>query len=198
MAKGLTRSRSRRQKTPNPRERELKRLLLSICDDVGFRLYLATYDQPQRRDELIERVAREAETQKVQVTRLDLARAGPESSLVEMLREHVRETNLAPGWRQAVMIVGLESRLDYSAGSKGFAFLHQSNLLRDALPRAAPVPVVLWLSRMTSAALPAEAPDLWHWRAANFDFTGDEAPRLELLRELTTLRSEDHCALSRE
>jgi len=198
VAKALTRQQGRRGKALDARERELKRLRLSVCDDIGFRLYLATYDQPKRRDELIARVIREAEAEKVRVTRLDLAEAGPETNLVGLLRAHLQKTELPPGWRQSVMIVGLEQRLDYLAGREGFSFLHQSNLLRDALPAAAPVPVVLWLSRMASATLPAEAPDLWHWRAANFDFTGDEAPRLELLRELTTLRPEDDLGLSGE
>ena len=57
--------------------------------------------------------------------------------------------------------------------------------------------MVLWLSRLASAALPAEAPDLWHWRAANFDFTGDEAPRTEIWRE-PALRPEDEGGLSGE
>jgi len=191
VAEALTRKRSRRHKTLDPRERELKRLKLSVCDDVGFRLYLATYSQPRQRDELIERVVADAEAEKVRVTRLDLAAAGPETNLVGQLRAHLQKTDLPPGWRQAVMVTGIEQRLDYAGGSDGFAFLHHANLLRDALPEAAPVPVVLWLSRMASAALPAEAPDLWHWRAANFDFTGDEAPRLELLRELSTYRQDE-------
>ncbi|MGH6916885.1 MAG: tetratricopeptide repeat protein, partial [Geminicoccaceae bacterium] len=196
MAEALTRHRTRRGKAVDARERELKRLKLSVCDDVGFRLYLATYDQPKRRDELIERVMREAEAEKVRVARLDLADAKPETNLVGLLRAHLQETDLPPGWRQAVMVTGIEQRIDYSAGREGFAFLHQANLLRDALPESAPVPVVLWLSRMASAALPAEAPDLWHWRAANFDFTGDEAPRVELLRELTTLEPPEDLGLS--
>ena len=173
MAKALRSPRGRRGRTSDRHERELKRLLLSVCDDTGFRLYLATYDQPKRRDELIEQLIGEAEAEKVRVTRLDLSEAGPEANLVGLLRAHLEETNLPPGWRQAVMVTGIEQRLDYSRGPEGYAFLHQANLLRDALPEAAPVPVVLWLSRLASAALPAEAPDLWHWRAANFDFTGD-------------------------
>lgn len=189
MAETLTRQRSnkrgRRGKTLDPRERELKRLKLSVCDDVGFRLFLATYDQPRRRDELIVRVVTQAEAQNVRVTRLELSETGPETNLIGLLRAQIARTDLPQGWRQAVMVTGIEQRLDYTGGPEGFAFLHEANLLRDALPEAAPVPVVLWLSRMASAALPAEAPDLWHWRAANFDFTGDEAPRLELLRELT-------------
>ena len=198
MAEVLSKKRSRRGKTLDPRERERKRLKLSVCDDTGFRLHLATYDQPRQRDELIERVVKDAKAENVRVTRLDLAEAGADSNLVGLLRAHLRATDLPPGWRQAVMVIGIERRLDYSAGSEGFAFLHQANLLRDALPEAAPVPVVLWLSRMASAALPAEAPDLWHWRAANFDFTGDEAPRLELLRELTARRPGFIADLSRE
>jgi tetratricopeptide (TPR) repeat protein len=199
VAETLTRSkRSRQGKVVDPRERELKRLNLSVCDDTGFRLLLATYDQPKRRDELIARIVSEAEAKNVLVTRLDLDQRGPETNLVGLLRTHVADTHLSSGWRQAVMVIGIEQRLNYAAGPEGFAFLRQANLLRDALPQAAPVPVVLWLSRMASAALPAEAPDLWHWRAANFDFTGDEAPRLELLRELTTLRPEATGSLSAE
>ena len=198
MAETLTRPASRRGTSPDDRERELKRLRLSVCDDIGFRLFLATYDQPRRRDELIARVIGEAEAEKVRVTRLDLAEAGRETNLVGLLRAHLQATDLPPGWRQAVMVIGIEQRLDYAGGPEGYAFLHQANLLRDALPEAAPVPVVLWLSRLASAVLPAEAPDLWHWRAANFDFTGDEAPRVELLRELTTVRPEDEGGMSGE
>jgi tetratricopeptide (TPR) repeat protein len=198
VSEALTRPKQNRRNKTDPRERELKRLTLSVCDDVGFRLLLATYDQPKRRDELIARVATEAKANKVRVTHLDLAEGGPETNLVGLLRAHLASTDLPHGWRQAVMVTGIEQRIDYSAGSEGFAFLHHANLLRDALPEAAPVPVVLWLSRLASAALPAEAPDLWHWRAANFDFTGDEAPRLELLRELSLRRPEDAGGLSTE
>jgi tetratricopeptide (TPR) repeat protein len=196
VAKALTRPRGRRGRTSDRHERELKRLLQSVCDDTGFRLYLATYDQPETRDKLIARVAQESEAEKVRVARLDLAKAKPETNLVGLLRAHLREADLPASWRQAVMITGIEQRLDYSAGLNGFAFLHQGNLLRDALPEAAPVPVVLWLSRLASATLPAQAPDLWHWRAANFDFTGDLAPRAEVLRELIILRPGDELRLS--
>ena len=41
-----------------------------------------------------------------------------------------------------------------------------------------------------------EAPDLWDWRAASFDFTGDQAPRVELLRELITRQPGDDLGLS--
>jgi hypothetical protein len=125
VARALTRSERRRSKTHNPLERELKRLRLSVCDDVGFRLYLATFDQPKRRDELIARVIKEAEAEKVRVTRLDITQAGPESNLVGLLRAHLKKADPPPGWRQAVMVVGIEQRLDYSAGREGFAFLHQ-------------------------------------------------------------------------
>ncbi len=198
MAKALVRPRGGRGRTFGRHARELKRLLLSVCDDIGFRLYLATYDQPETRDKLIARVAQEAEAEKVRVVRLDLAEAKPETNLVGLLRARLQEADLPPGWRQAVMVTGIERHLDYGRGREGYAFLHQANLLRDVLPEAAPVPVVLWLSRMASAALPVEAPDLWHWRAANFDFTGDEAPRVEVLRELTILRPEDDVGLSGE
>jgi tetratricopeptide (TPR) repeat protein len=181
----LTRKRNRRAKALDPRERELKRLKLSVCDDTGFRLLLATYDQRRQRDELIARVVKEAEVEKVRVTRLDLGDTGPETNLVGLLRSHLAQIDFPHGWRQAVMVTGIEYRIIYVSERDGLAFLHQANLLRDALPEVAPMPVVLWLSRIASALLPIEAPDLWHWRAASFDFTSDKIPRLELLRELT-------------
>ncbi len=198
LAKAKRRSRSKPRNDAERIEREYRRLALAIGDVQAFRLYLATYNDRRRRDELIERVTKVAEAEDVRVTRLDLAKGGPEGNLVGLLRAHVDGTKLPPGWRHAVMVTGIEQRLDYAGGPDGFAFLHHANLLRDALPEAAPVPVVLWLSRLMSAALPAEAPDLWHWRAANFDFTGDEAPRIELLRELTTLKPEDDHGFSSE
>jgi tetratricopeptide (TPR) repeat protein len=197
MARALARPRSRRSSV-SARERELKRLCLSVCDDTGFRLYAATYDQPKRRDELITRLSAKAKAENVRVTRLDIAEAGSEASLVGLLRKHLQQTGLASGWRQAIMVTGIEQRLDYSVGREGVAFLHQENLLRDALPEAAPVPVVLWLSPLASSAVQREAPDLWDWRAASFDFTGDQAPRVQLLREMTTLRPEDDLGLSGE
>jgi tetratricopeptide (TPR) repeat protein len=196
VAKALTGNRSRRGAAPDSAERELKRLRLSVCDDVGFRLYVATYDQPKRRDELIARVTEEAKAERVRVSRLDIGESGPETNLVGLLRAHLLRTALPPGWREAVMVTGIEQRIDYSAAREGFAFPRQSNLLRDALPQTAPVPIVLWLSRLASAALPAEAPDLWDWRAANFDFTGDESPRLELLREITTSQPQADLGIS--
>ena len=197
MARALARPRARRSRVPE-RERELKRLCLSVCDDTGFRLYVATYDQPKRRDELIAQLGSRAKAQKVRVTRLDIVEAAPETSLVGLLRAHLQRASLPAGWRQAVMVTGIEERLDYSSGRKGVAFLHQANLLRDALPEAAPGPIVLWLSRLASAAMQTEAPDLWDWRAASFDFAGDEAPRVEALREMTALRPEDDLRLSGE
>jgi tetratricopeptide (TPR) repeat protein len=196
VAKALTRPRGRRSVLE--RERELKRLCLSVCDDAGFRLYAATYDQPKRRDELIARLSAKARAEKVQVTQLDIAGAVPETSLVGLLRAHLQGEDAPAGWRRAVMMTGIEQRLDYSSGRGGVAFLHQANLLRDALPEAAPVPVVLWLSPLASSAMQNEAPDLWDWRAASFDFTGDQAPRVELLRELTALQPGADLGLSGE
>lgn len=108
MAEAPIRRRSRRGSPPDARERELKRLKLSVCDDVGFRLLVATYDQPKRRDELMAQVVRQCEADKVRVTRLDLAEGGPETNLVGLLRAHIQKTDLPSGWRRAVMITGIE------------------------------------------------------------------------------------------
>ena len=60
------------------------------------------------------------------------------------------------------------------------------------------MPVVIWLSPLASASLQTAAPDLWDWRAASFDFTDDEAPRIGALRVMTRLRFGDDLRLSGE
>jgi hypothetical protein len=54
-------------------EREYRRLALAIRDVDGFRLYLATYNNPRRRDQLIERLIADCERHNVKVTRLDVS-----------------------------------------------------------------------------------------------------------------------------
>lgn len=166
-------------------EREYRRLALAIRDVDGFRLYLATYNDPRRRDQLIERLIADGQRKNLEVTRLDVSGCSPEASLVRLLREHLNQTAVPPGKRQAVMVVGLEQLLDYyGQAEEGLAVFETANLQRDAFPKAAPVPVVFWLSPLASSAFPKAAPDLWHWRGASFDFTGHVEARTLLLRDL--------------
>ena len=63
----------------------------------------------------------EAEAEKVRVTRLDLADGGAGDQIWSVCSvRSVRVTDLPPGWRQAVMVIGIEQRLDYSSGREGF------------------------------------------------------------------------------
>ena len=82
------------------------------------------------------------------------------------------------GWRRAVAIVNLETRLTYTdvpiraqdTGGKDLTFLEEANLHRDAFSGVCPHPLILWLTEPAEAALGKYAPDLWHWRSARFDF----------------------------
>ena len=200
MAKALARPPARRSRTPErERERELKRLCLSVCDDTGFRLYAATYDQPRRRDQLIAQLKARAKTQKVRITRLDIADAGPETSLVGLLRAHLEGADLPAGWRQAVMVVGIEQRLDYSSGREGVAFLHQANLLRDALPEGgAGAGRALAVAAGERGHADGSARPLGLARRQLRLHRRSGAADRSCLREMTTLRPEDDLRLSGE
>jgi tetratricopeptide (TPR) repeat protein len=176
-------------------EREYRRLALAIGDIQEFRLYLATYNDPQRRDGLIERLVVDSEQRKLKVTRLDVSGSDREVSLVRVLREHIEETSTPSGWHRTVMVVGIETLLDYVDTRGGLAVLETANLQRDAFPKAVPVPVVIWLSPLASSAFPKAAPDLWHWRGASFDFTGHTESRADLLRDMIKLPSEQLISL---
>ena len=171
----------------DPIELERRRLAVVLGDETGFRLYLATYDEPGRRDEVITRLAVDLAERGVSVTRLDVSAFGPGSSLAELLRRHSEEETAGRPRRLAVMVVGIERLLEGEEPREAFEFLERANIQREALPKAAPFPVVLWLTSRVSAVLPKVATDLWHWRAAAFEFTGHTAKRVDVLRELTRL-----------
>ena len=191
------RARPAKRKSPkaDPIEREYRRLALAVGDVTGFRLYVATYNDPRLRDRLIERLQVEQAARKICITRLDLTGCDRESSLARLLREHIEKTRPEPGWRQTVMVTGLEDLLDYGREAD-MRFLETANLQRDVLPTSAPVAVVLWLSPLAAAAFPRAAPDLWHWRGAGFDFTGLAGERVELLRDLVAMPYERELGLS--
>ena len=174
----------------DPIELERRRLAIVLGDDTGFRLYLATYNEPRRRDDLIARLAGDLAKHGVSVTRLDVSAFGSDSSLAELLRRHSEQETAGGPRRLAVMVVGIEDLLDCAPPGKAFGFLERANIQREALPKAAPFPVVLWLTPRFSAVLPKVATDLWHWRAASFEFTGGTAQRVDVLRELARLPDE--------
>lgn len=188
--KAKRRSRAKAPSEAERVEREYRRLALAIGDVEEFRLYLATYNDPRRRDELINRLINDGEEHSLKVTRLDASSSDREVSLVRLLRQHFKKIAVPSGWQCAVMLVGIEGLLDYADERGGLAVLETANLQRDAFPKAVPVPVVFWLSPLASSAFPKAAPDLWHWRGASFDFTGHTESRIELLRDMISLPRE--------
>jgi len=166
--------------SPRPKapasQREYAALRLFLSQDAGFRLALATYDRPATRDGLMARLVDDLAKSQLLLSILNVAEG--EGSLLLRLEKHLADTPTPTGWRRAVVVVNLEDRLTYSdvpvkagdAGGRDLTFLEEANLHRDAFPKVCPFPLLLWLTELAESALAKNAPDLWHWRNARFDF----------------------------
>ncbi len=160
-------------------ERELRRLRVFQLDARGFRLGLAVFTASKERDILIGRLREILAVDRVQVSVLDVAAAPAEATLLGLVRAHQEQSELPAGWREALHLVGLESRLAFhyltgSSSDSGHGFFAEANLHRESLARAYPSALILWLTESASLALGQAAADLWHWRSASFDFTGSQ------------------------
>ena len=163
-------------------EREQRELSLALGDDAGFRLLIATYNDVPRRDELIQQIIEE---QTIPVALVDLSDADPEGSFVPLLQSHIGKRSI-----KAAMVVGMEELLDYQrADVGGLAIFETANLQRELLAKELPINVVLWLSPPGTPAFAEAAPDLWHWRAGSFDFSGHGDERTKMLRDIVDWRS---------
>jgi len=160
-------------------ERELRRLRVFQLDARGFRLGLAVFTASKERDLLIGRLREILAVDRVQVSVLDVAAAPAEATLLGLVRAHRERSEVPAGWREALHLVGLESRLAFhylpgSSSDSGHGFFAEANLHRESLARAYPSALVLWLTESASLALGQAAADLWHWRSASFDFTSSQ------------------------
>lgn len=170
------------QVTPPPTEREYRLLRLAVtAADEGFRLVIATCNDTRLQESLIQRLKNDLLASQRQVSVLDLSQTATCQGLLTSLAEHLKNTPLPDGWQQAIMVVGSETRVAFSSTNPSDrAFFETANAQRDAFAREIPVPVVMWLTPLTTAALGQYAPDLWHWRVAALDFKVPWESRLEL------------------
>jgi tetratricopeptide (TPR) repeat protein len=156
-------------------DRELRALKLSLAESHGFRLMLATYSDRTFRDGLIHGLIADLEKQGVTVGVLDLSQraAGDDGSrpvLLKAVRKVYRQTSVKVGSHVAILVINLEDHIQETR-KDGQEVLESANLHRDLFPEACPAPTVLWLAPWATTVLARSAPDLWHWRAATFDFT---------------------------
>ncbi len=166
---------------PDP-ELELRGLYLALSEGEGFRLILATYDVPRVRNLMIDRLRADLEKQGVRLTCLDASVCPTDGDLLESLQEHlaVGDAPSDDGLRPAVAIVNLETCLEYQRQAPvGGRILRRANLQRDAFAERIRCPVVFWLMPVATSRFALEAPDLWHWRIATFDFTGNPKETVE-------------------
>jgi tetratricopeptide (TPR) repeat protein len=179
---------ARTERDEDENERQLRELALFVEEPCGFRLGLVTVDSHETRLEQLERLSERLASRPVFLTRLDLAKNPDESQILQRLQAHLRENPAPEGKTPAIMVVGLEALLDYRERAPGVPspqpILRNANVQRDAFPRLCPYPVVFWLLPIASTLFALEAPDLWHWRSATFQFTGPADGRRTLENSL--------------
>ena len=163
--------------------RDYRELLVFCQTQVGFRLGMAEYDIPATRDRVIAQLLTDLSSRGLLAAKLDLASSPDERFLLTRLRGLLESSEVARP--DVVLVVNLESTVDYSAhsagSSEGLATLANANMQRDAFPQVCPCPVMVWLTSFSLSAFARHAPDLWHWRAGSFRFAGRsaEATRFE-------------------
>ncbi len=146
-----------------------------------FRLALALYNDPLARDARIRSLTEELAAAGVRVLTLDLREITPGQTLLGGVKALVQQAAATAGQPLAVMVVNLESRVDYSPelarpDGPGTEFLETANLHRELFPEACPGPLVIWMTELLERALVRHAPDLWHWRSHVFDLRTRRAP----------------------
>jgi tetratricopeptide (TPR) repeat protein len=170
---------------PDENARNLHMLALFLDEAPGFRLGFATYDLPEDRERYLTHLAEFVVDRPVHLTRLDLVHSPHEELLLDRLQDHLRDNPPPEGKKSAVMVIGLEASIDFHTRPplntfRGGPLLLNANLQRDAYLRLCPVPIVIWLNNWGYAAFAQAAPDLWHWRAGTFSFSGSPDTRRNL------------------
>jgi len=179
-----TRRKPRPRPEPDGNARELRKLALFLEQGDGFRLGLVTTDTHPTRQRELDRLSAAVADRPVHLTRLELGSTLNEELLLRRLEAHLAEHPTPEGKTPAVMVLGIESLLDYRELDPGTPnpqpILRNANAQRDAYPRLCPAAVVLWLLPTATAIFAREAPDLWHWRSGTFDFDGPKVEKLAL------------------
>lgn len=191
-------------------DRQQRRLRMFLEDGGGFRLALATYASPRTRDRVIGALTDELARAGIRVVTLDMERVAPNMPLLIAAARALSEAG-APEPPRALMVIGTESHVDFAADDRdpgAHAVFATANLHRELFVQRVPVPTVLWLSPLATARFAWLAPDLWHWRAASFDFVDRAEARERTLREreieydrlseTATVRTPQHLALLSE
>ena len=142
-----------------------KKLAAFVGSARGFSLAVVVCDQTKTAEILLERLIRLSDPGELEHTVLDLTPFSEERWLLERLDEHLIHLRSVEGQRLAVHVL---------AGEPSLGLLQTANVQRDALPRVCPYPLLLWITGRTAQRLAVEAPDLWDWRMAAFEFVGGQ------------------------
>ncbi len=174
---------------------ERRGLELFLRQRTGFHLALALYNDPLERAVCVQGLTEALAAEKIELRIIDLLQPSPARTLLEHVEAAAR--TISPDQRLALVILNLESRVDYNPelhqpGSPGLEFLATANLQRELFEKACPFPIVLWMTELLERALVKQAPDLWQWRSHVFDLRTREQP-VETLTEPDgrRLRSDD-------
>ncbi|MEQ8965088.1 MAG: tetratricopeptide repeat protein [Azospirillaceae bacterium] len=161
---------------PPPFEREFKRLKRLALRTGRLRLGLATYDTVPTRTKTIDRLRQDLESEGHQLLVADLTDGNEDTIVLDEIEAALERAE--PDKAPAVMVIGLESLIDFTQGgsrSGSTDALFHLNLHRDTLGRRTPVPIVIWASPEAMRTLAHTAPDLWHWRVGTFQFAKEDA-----------------------
>ncbi len=144
------------------------------ASDEVLSLLLAVCDEPQLRDEIIQRY--EAELQpRIRPYQVPLSRKEP--SLREAIAEVVKnDPYLQSGGRSVITVTGADRLLSRRLGeerSEKEIFFGYLQWTRESL-REYPYPIILWLTNPLLTELSRKAPDFWSWRKDVFRFSSDE------------------------
>lgn len=140
-----------------------KKLAVLAGTARGFSLAVVVCDQSKTAEIFLERLIQPSGSPDVEHTVLDLTQFPDERWLLERLTQHL--TNLRPNDGQRLAV-------DVLTGEPSLGLLQTANVQRDAFPRVCPYPLLLWVTERTAQRLAVEAPDLWDWRMATFEFIG--------------------------
>ncbi|MCA2865909.1 MAG: tetratricopeptide repeat protein [Microcystis sp. M038S1] len=140
------------------------------ASDEVLSLLLAVCDEPQLRDEIIQRY--EAELQpRIRPYQVTLSRKEP--SLREAIAEVVKnDSYLQSGGRTVITVTGADRLLSRRLGeerSEKEIFFGYLQWTRESL-REYPYPIILWLTNPLLTELSRKAPDFWSWRKDVFRF----------------------------